>query len=86
MTRARFVLGDPTHCGRASTPCAAPCVTARATRQALRSEIIAMREKVRAAHPVRGGHSTSSTAPAAWSTPSSPCSTWCCRSPPGTPS
>jgi glutamate-ammonia-ligase adenylyltransferase len=43
-------------------------------------EIVAMREKVRSAHPVKAGRFDLKHSPAAWWTPSSPCSSWCCRS------
>jgi len=53
MTRARFVLGLPGLSGRFDTVREA-VVTARRDHAALRAEITAMRDKVRAAHPVKG--------------------------------
>lgn len=53
MTRARFVVGLEALRPRFDTVRSA-VVTAPRDPQALRSEIVAMREKVRAAHPVRG--------------------------------
>jgi glutamine synthetase adenylyltransferase len=92
MTRARCVLGDDScasaltrsgdrhhraarhrRCAAKSSPCARRC--AAQTRP----------------HPASVGapilntrNSTSNTAPAAWWTPSSRCSSWCCPSPRGT--
>ena len=54
MTRARFVLGAPELASRFDAVRQA-VVTAPRDAQALRGEIVAMREKVRAAHPVRQG-------------------------------
>lgn len=54
MTRARFVVGLDALRPRFDAVRSA-VVTASRDPQALRSEIVAMREKVRAAHPVRGG-------------------------------
>ncbi len=79
MTRARFVLGSadlarPLRCRARSRASPPPRDAA-----ALRDEIIAMRERVRTAHPVPApASSTSSTAQAAWWTWNLPCSTWCC--------
>jgi glutamate-ammonia-ligase adenylyltransferase len=53
MTRARFVVGVPALQPRFDAVRSA-VVTAQRDPVALRSEIVAMREKVRAAHPVRG--------------------------------
>jgi glutamate-ammonia-ligase adenylyltransferase len=60
MTRARFVLGSDDLAARFDAVREA-VITAPRDAAALR-EIVAMRERVRAAHPVRGGLSTSSTA------------------------
>jgi glutamate-ammonia-ligase adenylyltransferase len=77
MTRARFVLGGPALSARFDAVRQA-VITRAARRRALRREIVAMRDRVRAAHPVKAGASTSSTARAAWSMPNSRCSTLCC--------
>lgn len=53
MTRARFVVGMDALQPRFDAVRSAVVTSARDA-QALRSEIVAMREKVRAAHPVRG--------------------------------
>lgn len=53
MTRARFVLGSDDLAARFATVREA-VITAPRDPQALRTEIVAMRERVRAAHPVRG--------------------------------
>lgn len=53
MTRARFVLGDDQLAARFDAVREA-VITAPRDATALASEIVAMREKVRAAHPVRG--------------------------------
>jgi glutamate-ammonia-ligase adenylyltransferase len=53
MTRARFVAGVPALVARFDEV-RSSVVTAERDPAALRSEIVAMREKVRAAHPVRG--------------------------------
>lgn len=53
MTRARFVLGEPALAARFDAVREA-VITAPRDASALASEIVAMREKVRAAHPVRG--------------------------------
>ena len=85
MTRARFVLGER--------------IPARALRRraqgrdhrAARHRGPARRDRGHAREGARGAsgqgraRSTSSTAPAAWWTPSSRCSSWCCRSPRSTP-
>jgi glutamate-ammonia-ligase adenylyltransferase len=52
MTRARFVLGDESLRQRFDAVREA-VITARRDVDALRGEIVAMREKVRAAHPVK---------------------------------
>lgn len=52
MTRARFVLGDPVLGQRFDTVREAVIVAPRDV-GALRAEIVAMRDKVRAAHPVK---------------------------------
>ncbi|MCW5644148.1 MAG: bifunctional [glutamate--ammonia ligase]-adenylyl-L-tyrosine phosphorylase/[glutamate--ammonia-ligase] adenylyltransferase [Burkholderiaceae bacterium] len=54
MTRARFVLGDDTMRARFDA-IRRGVVTAPRDADKLREEIVAMREKVRAAHPVREG-------------------------------
>jgi glutamate-ammonia-ligase adenylyltransferase len=54
MTRARFVLGDPSLGARFDRVREA-VITAPRDRAALKAEIVAMREKVRAAHPVKPG-------------------------------
>jgi glutamate-ammonia-ligase adenylyltransferase len=54
MTRARFVLGSAGLAGRFDAVREA-VITASRDAAALAGEIVAMREKVRAAHPVRGG-------------------------------
>ncbi|MBL0421192.1 bifunctional [glutamate--ammonia ligase]-adenylyl-L-tyrosine phosphorylase/[glutamate--ammonia-ligase] adenylyltransferase [Ramlibacter sp. AW1] len=54
MTRARFIMGEPTLAPRFDAVRQA-VITAPRDQHALRQEIVAMREKVRAAHPVRGG-------------------------------
>ncbi len=53
MTRARFVLGSPEMATRFDAVREA-VITAERDAAALAAEIVAMREKVRAAHPVRG--------------------------------
>jgi glutamate-ammonia-ligase adenylyltransferase len=53
MTRARFVLGDDQLAARFDAVREA-VITAPRDATALASEIVAMREKVRAAHPARG--------------------------------
>ncbi len=53
MTRARFVMGNPQLASRFDAVREA-VITAERDPQALAAEIVAMREKVRAAHPVRG--------------------------------
>ena len=55
MTRARFVLGDEALSQRFDAVRRA-VITAPRDVAALRAEIIAMREKVCAAHPIRAGH------------------------------
>jgi len=55
MTRARFVLGSDALRARFDAVRLA-VISAPRDAQALRGEIVAMREKVRAAHPVRGSH------------------------------
>jgi len=52
MTRARFVLGDPA-LGERFDRVREAVITAPRDREALRAEIVAMRDKVRAAHPVK---------------------------------
>ncbi|HVE54526.1 MAG TPA: bifunctional [glutamate--ammonia ligase]-adenylyl-L-tyrosine phosphorylase/[glutamate--ammonia-ligase] adenylyltransferase, partial [Ramlibacter sp.] len=54
MTRARFVLGEPALAPRFDAVREA-VITAPRDLTALRAEIVAMRHKVRAAHPVRAG-------------------------------
>ena len=54
MTRARFVLGDPALAERFDAVRQA-VITAPRDEAALRGEIVAMREKVRAAHSVKSG-------------------------------
>ena len=54
MTRARFVLGTPELQARFEAVREA-VITAPRDAAALQSEIVAMRSKVRAAHPVKGG-------------------------------
>ncbi|WP_225781881.1 bifunctional [glutamate--ammonia ligase]-adenylyl-L-tyrosine phosphorylase/[glutamate--ammonia-ligase] adenylyltransferase [Xenophilus sp. Marseille-Q4582] len=54
MTRARFVLGDP-QLGERFDGVREAVITAARDREALRAEIIAMREKMRSAHPVKAG-------------------------------
>lgn len=54
MTRARFVLGEPALAPRFDAVREA-VITAPRDLTALRAEIVAMRRKVRAAHPVRDG-------------------------------
>jgi len=54
MTRARYVLGDAT-LGARFDGVREAVITAPRDVQALRREIVAMREKVRAAHPVKPG-------------------------------
>jgi glutamate-ammonia-ligase adenylyltransferase len=54
MTRARFVLGDAA-LGERFDRVREAVITAPRDRAALRAEIVAMREKVRAAHPVKPG-------------------------------
>ncbi|MDB5932619.1 MAG: (Glutamate--ammonia-ligase) adenylyltransferase [Polaromonas sp.] len=54
MTRARFVLGSTSLCQRFDEVRRA-VVTAPRDAASLRREIVDMRQKVRAAHPVRGG-------------------------------
>lgn len=53
MTRARFVLGEETLRGRFDAVRQA-VITAPRDVQALKQEIVSMRDKVRAAHPVKG--------------------------------
>ncbi|MGE0333166.1 MAG: bifunctional [glutamate--ammonia ligase]-adenylyl-L-tyrosine phosphorylase/[glutamate--ammonia-ligase] adenylyltransferase [Ramlibacter sp.] len=53
MTRARFVIGEPTLQERFDAVRQAVITAARDT-AALRAEIMAMRDKVRTAHPVKG--------------------------------
>jgi [glutamine synthetase] adenylyltransferase / [glutamine synthetase]-adenylyl-L-tyrosine phosphorylase len=53
MTRARFVMGSP-HLASRFDAVREAVITAERDPQALAAEIVAMREKVRAAHPVRG--------------------------------
>ena len=55
MTRARFILGDDLLRMRFDTIRKA-VITAPRDAVALRSEIVTMRERVRAAHPVKGDH------------------------------
>ena len=64
ITRARFCAGASDLAGRFESV-RRGVLTAPRDAAALRDEIRAMREKVRAAHPVRPAASTSSTAPAA---------------------
>ena len=52
MTRARFVLGDA-HLGERFDGVRQAVITAPRDLEALRKEIASMREKVRAAHPVK---------------------------------
>ncbi|HSV60277.1 MAG TPA: bifunctional [glutamate--ammonia ligase]-adenylyl-L-tyrosine phosphorylase/[glutamate--ammonia-ligase] adenylyltransferase [Variovorax sp.] len=52
MTRARFVLGAP-ELGERFDKVREAVITAPRDREALKAEIVAMREKVRAAHPVK---------------------------------
>ncbi|RZI97364.1 MAG: bifunctional [glutamate--ammonia ligase]-adenylyl-L-tyrosine phosphorylase/[glutamate--ammonia-ligase] adenylyltransferase [Variovorax sp.] len=54
MTRARFVLGDPA-LGRRFDGVREAVIGAPRNHAALKAEIIAMREKVRAAHPIKAG-------------------------------
>ena len=54
MTRARFVLGDDTLRQRFDAVRAA-VISAPREAQALKAQIVAMRERVRAAHPIRSG-------------------------------
>jgi len=54
MTRARFVLGEPAMAARFDAVREA-VITAPRDREALRQEIVAMRQRVRAAHPVKAG-------------------------------
>ena len=54
MTRARFVLGDP-GLGARFDQVREAVITAPRDRQALKAEIVAMRDKVRAARPVKAG-------------------------------
>jgi len=54
MTRARFVLGDADLCQRFDAVREA-VITAPRDRARLREEIVAMRQRVRAAHPVKAG-------------------------------
>jgi glutamate-ammonia-ligase adenylyltransferase len=54
MTRARFVLGEPALAQRFDAVREA-VITAPRDRQALHDEIAAMRQRVRAAHPVKAG-------------------------------
>ena len=54
MTRARFVLGDP-GLGARFDQVREAVITAPRDREALKSEIVAMRNKVRAARPVKAG-------------------------------
>lgn len=54
MTRARFVMGDGALAARFDAVREA-VITAPRDLQALRGEIVAMRERVRAAHPVKAG-------------------------------
>lgn len=54
MTRARFVLGDAS-LGQRFDGVREAVITAPRDVAALRAEIVAMREKVRAAHPVKPG-------------------------------
>ncbi len=54
MTRARFVLGDAS-LGTRFDGVREAVITAPRDVEALKAEIVAMRDKVRAAHPVRGG-------------------------------
>ncbi|HEY0201608.1 MAG TPA: bifunctional [glutamate--ammonia ligase]-adenylyl-L-tyrosine phosphorylase/[glutamate--ammonia-ligase] adenylyltransferase [Burkholderiaceae bacterium] len=54
MTRARFVLGEPALKARFDTVREA-VITAPRDAVALKAEIVAMRDKVRAAHPVKTG-------------------------------
>ena len=54
MTRARFVLGEPALAARFDAVREA-VITAPRDRDALRQEIVAMRQRVRAAHPVKAG-------------------------------
>ncbi len=54
MTRARFVLGDPA-LGARFDGVREAVISAPRNREALKAEIMAMRDKVRAAHPVKAG-------------------------------
>jgi glutamate-ammonia-ligase adenylyltransferase len=54
MTRARFVLGEPGMAQRFDAV-RESVITAPRDREALRQEIVAMRQRVRAAHPVKTG-------------------------------
>ncbi|RYF35584.1 MAG: bifunctional [glutamate--ammonia ligase]-adenylyl-L-tyrosine phosphorylase/[glutamate--ammonia-ligase] adenylyltransferase [Comamonadaceae bacterium] len=54
MTRARFVLGDPA-LGRRFDGVREAVVVAPRDHAALKAEIIAMRDKVRSAHPIKAG-------------------------------
>jgi glutamate-ammonia-ligase adenylyltransferase len=54
MTRARFVLGDPS-LGVRFDRVREAVITAPRDHEALKAEIVAMREKVHAAHPVKPG-------------------------------
>ncbi len=54
MTRARFVLGEA-HLGERFDRIREAVITAPRDREALKNEIVAMREKVRAARPVKPG-------------------------------
>ncbi|KQT12388.1 glutamate-ammonia-ligase adenylyltransferase [Ramlibacter sp. Leaf400] len=54
MTRARFVLGEPALAERFDAVREA-VITAPRDREALRQEIVAMRQRVRSAHPVKPG-------------------------------
>jgi glutamate-ammonia-ligase adenylyltransferase len=55
MTRARFILGDDILRAQFDAIRTA-VITAPRDAQALRAEIVTMRERVRAAHPVKGDH------------------------------
>lgn len=54
MTRARFVMGEPAMAERFDAV-RESVITAPRDREALRQEIVAMRQRVRAAHPVKAG-------------------------------
>jgi glutamate-ammonia-ligase adenylyltransferase len=79
MTRARFVLGDDAMRQRFDAVRRGRHHRAARCRRAAR-EIVTMRDKVRAAHPVKAGRFDVKHSPGGMVDVEFACSTWCCRS------